>query len=126
MSDNVILLLCVMIMPIIMMITGLVVWKFPAEYNGLGYSTPMSQKNPLTWRMAQLVSGKSFFFCFLAALPVSIIAQSLPIILHLSEEAGGTVCLAVTCAQVLLLIVPISITERTLRRHFDKNGNPKQ
>lgn len=126
MSDNVILLICVMLMPIIMIITGAVIWKFPSEYNGLGYSTPMSQKNPSTWRMAQLVGGRSFFFSFLAALPISIIVQSMPIIFHLSEETGGAVCLAVSCAQVLLLIVPITITERTLRRCFDKDGNPRQ
>ena len=125
MGDNVILLLCVMLMPIMMMLTGLFVWKFPAEYRGLGYHTPMAEKSPLTWRMAQIVGGKAFFFCFLPMLPLSAIAQLMPIILNLSEEAGGGVCIAVTFVQVLMLAVPITITERTLKKHFDKNGNPK-
>ena len=126
MSDNVVLLICSTLMPLVMMIAGLFIWKLPSEYGGLGYNTPMSQKNPLTWKMAQIVAGKAFFFCFLAALPVSVIVQAVPLIFHLSEETGGMICLILTAAQVLLIILPIHITESTLCRYFDKNGNPKQ
>lgn len=126
MGENVIMLLCVFPMPIIMMITGLVVWKLPAEYGGLGYSTPMSQKNQLTWKVAQLTAGKAFFFTFLAALPISVITQLMPMIFHLYEDAAAHFCLGITCAQTLALIIPITITERTLHRCFNKDGSLKE
>ncbi len=126
MSDNVVLLLCDMLMPIVMILTGLFIWKFPSEYGGLGYSTPMSQKNALTWKTAQIISGKSFFFTFLALLPISIIAQAIPLILHLSENTGAVICMIVTAVQVLAIIIPVTITERTLSRCFDKDGNPRR
>lgn len=126
MGENVILLFCVMLMPITMVITGLVVWKCPAEYKGLGYRTAMSEKNPLTWRMAQIVGGKAFFFCYLPLVPISAIAQSVPIIYHFSEDLATIVCVFVVFLQVIMMAVAVGITESTLKKHFDKNGNPKQ
>ncbi len=126
MGENVILLFCVMLMPITMVITGLVVWKCPSEYGGLGYRSAMSSKNPIVWRAAQIIGGKSFFFCYLPLVPISAIAQSIPIIYHLSEDLATIICVFVVFLQVVMMIVAFAVTESTLKKHFDKNGNPKK
>ena len=124
--ENLIYVIYSLALPVVFIITGLMIWKRPSPYGGLGYRTEMSAKNPVTWQMAQMVSGKTFTKTYAIALPLSALASSLLVILKAANDLALTVFLVILALQVLLLIPVIVITERTLRRCFDKDGNPRQ
>ena len=124
--ENLIYMIYSLVLPVVFIITGLMVWKRPSPYGGLGYRTEMSAKNPVTWQMAQMVSGKTFAKTYAVALAVSALAMLLTVLLNAPANIALTIFFALLAAQVLLLIPVIAITERTLRRCFDKDGNPRQ
>lgn len=124
--ENLMYLIYSLALPIVFIITGLLVWKRPSPYGGLGYRTEMSAKNPVTWQMAQMVSGKAFVKTYAIALAVSALAMLLTVLLNTPDDISQTIFFALLAAQVLLIIPVIVVTERTLRRCFDKDGNPRQ
>lgn len=124
--ENLMYLIYSLLLPIIFIITGLMVWKRPSPYGGLGYRTEMSSKNPVTWHMAQLVSGKAFAKTYAIALAASALTMLLTVLLNVPEDITLTIFFILLAAQVLLIIPVIIVTERTLRRCFDKDGNPRQ
>lgn len=124
--ENLMYLIYSLVLPVVFLITGLLVWKRPSPYGGLGYRTEMSAKNPITWQMAQMVSGKTFVKVYAVALAVTALTMLLTVLLNAPENIALTIFFALLAAQVLLIIPVIVITERTLRRCFDKDGNPRQ
>ncbi len=124
--ENLMYLIYSLALPIVFIITGLLVWKRPSPYGGLGYRTEMSAKNPVTWQMAQMVGGKTFVKVYAVALAVSALTMLLTVLLNAPEDIALTIFFALLAAQVLLIIPVIVVTERTLRRCFDKDGNPRQ
>lgn len=124
--ENLMYLIYSLVIPIVFIITGLMVWKKPSPYGGLGYRTEMAAKNPITWQMAQMVSGKTIAKIYAIALPVSALASALLIILKAPDDIALTIFFIIMAVQVLLIIPVVSITERTLHRCFDKDGNPRK
>lgn len=112
--------------PINIMIYALVIWKFPPEYKGMGYHSSYAEKSPAAWAAAQYYFGKIGFFTNLAALVLSIAAFVPVLVVERFESRGGVVCMAVTLAQVAVVFVDMFATEGMLKKHFDKNGNPRQ
>lgn len=127
MGDNVTLMLESLILPVTMMLTALFIWKFPAEFRGLfAYHTVYAEKSPATWAAAQYYFGKVGFFSNLAALVLSIAAYVPVFIIDSFESKGGVVCMIVTMVQVAVVFVDMFATEGMLKKHFDRDGNPKQ
>lgn len=124
--ENLMYLIYSLVIPIVFTITGLIIWKKPSPYGGLGYRTAMADKNPVTWQMAQMVSGKTFAKTYAIALAVSALAMLLTVLLNAPESTALIVFFALLAVQVLLIIPVVVITESTLRRCFDKDGNPRQ
>lgn len=125
MGDNVIMMVVSTLCPITMMITALVIWKFPAEYKGMGYHSSYAEKSPAAWAAAQYYFGKISFFTNLAALVLSIAAFIPVLVMEWFQNAGGVVCMIVTMAQVTVVFVDMFATEGMIKKHFDKDGNPK-
>ncbi|MCH5204322.1 MAG: hypothetical protein J1F03_06210 [Oscillospiraceae bacterium] len=126
MGENVIFMVVSAFCPITLIITALVIWKFPADYKGIwAYHTAYAEKSPAAWAAAQYYFGKIGFFSNLAALVLSIAAFVPVLIVERFEPFGATVCMIVTSAQIFVLFADIFVTEGMLIKNFDNNGNPK-
>ena len=96
----------------------------PAEINpGYGYRTIMSSKNQDTWDFAQRYMGKVWY----QAGRVLLIPSALPLLLVLGRDVGtvGVVGLVVSGVQLVVMLGSILVTERALKKNFDKNGKRK-
>ena len=127
MGENVIFMIESTLCPITMMITAFVIWKFPAEFRGFfAYHTVLAEKNPQTWAAAQSYFGKIGFFSNLAALVLSLIVFIPVLAVEKLQSFGALICTMVTTVQVAVVLADIFIVESLLKKHFDKDGNPKQ
>ena len=115
-----------LLIPAIMLGAGkLFLKKAPKDINWIfGYRTTMSMKNQDTWDFANRYMGKLWFRWGLILSPISAVPMLL--VLGSGEDTVGGVCGAVTFLQIIPLLISIAVTERALRRHFDKDGNRKQ
>ena len=96
----------------------------PAEINpGFGYRTTMSSKNQDTWEFAQRYMGKVWYQAGRGLL----IPSALPLLLMLGRDVGtvGVVGLVVSGVQLVVMLGSILVTERALKKNFDKNGKRK-
>lgn len=94
----------------------------PKEINAVfGYRTSMSMKNKDTWNFAHKYCGKIWHVCGLFMLPFSMIVMVMVIGKgkDIVETAGGIL----VGIQMIPLIASIFLTERALKKTFDKNGN---
>lgn len=127
MGENVIIMVVSAMCPITIMITALVIWKFPAEYKGIwAYHTAYAEKSPEAWAAAQHYFGKIGFFSNLAALILTIIAFVPVLVVERFQSYGTVVCMIVTIVQMAVLFVDIFVVEGMLKKHFDKDGKLKQ
>ncbi len=96
--------------------------KPPKEINGLyGYRTSMSSKNKDTWNFAHRYAGKVW-------LRSGIVTVIISVALIFSLQKLGFynyVMTALIYIQLIILLLVIPITERALKKTFDKNGNRK-
>lgn len=122
--ENLMYFIYSLVLPIVFVIVGLVLYKRPPKFGGLGYRTAMAEKNPYTWHTAQLTGGRTLAVFYGISLPFSALATGLAALLRAQEDTALLIFFAVLAVQVLLLIPVIAITERTLRRSFDSNGEP--
>ena len=125
MYGNIMLMVITILFCVVFIIAGFIIWKFPPAYKGLGYHTDMSEKNPATWRFAQVYCGRTMFISFLPALALSAAAELIGFFAGLSDSDFTTLSVVVIAVQVMLVFVVIVMTEKALRERFDKNGNPK-
>lgn len=93
----------------------------PAEINpGYGYRTAMSMKNKLTWDFAQKYMGQVWY----QAGRWLLILSALPLLFVLGRDIGlvGTVGMVICGVQLVVMLGSIGITERALKKNFDKSG----
>ncbi len=94
----------------------------PKDINMLfGYRTSMSMKNEDTWIFAHKYCGKIWLISGLIMLPLSIVAMLL--VVGGSEDVVGTIGVILCNIQIISIIVSIILTEKALKKTFDKNGN---
>lgn len=119
MNDNVIMLFCYLPAPIIFIIVGVLLWRFPAPYGDLiGYKTKLSYSSKEAWDYAQVSFGK---LCTLVNIPMLALSAGVgvfQIIKNVGEDAALVICLVLTTLQVVPLLVCIFITESRLKRYF--------
>lgn len=126
MATKIILFICYMIVPLTML--GFGVWmrcRPPKEINGVfGYRTRMSMKNDETWRFAHEKCGRIWTW---TGLVLVILSVAVSVFLWINGvETMTKFATAFSMAQVLVLVLTIVPVERSLRRHFDENGKPKE
>jgi len=114
--------ICNLLIPIVMLICGLLMYKKPPkEINGIiGYRTTMSRKNKDTWAFAHDYCGKLWIKLGLPLLILTIIIQIL--FVHSSENAIGCMTLVVEGIQLVVILVSIVFVERALKKNFDEHG----
>lgn len=125
MGYAVFLFLCNLLIPALMIILGRWMHKNPPKkINSLcGYRTSMSMKNMDTWNFAHELCGRLWWKTGWLILIPSIAVQ-LPF-LRMDEDTLAIVTLILNTLQVIALFPPIVITEKALKRTFDKNGHRK-
>ena len=59
MNDGVVYLLSYLILPVLLIVVGLVMWRFPPGYGGsVGYRTKRSRSSRQAWDFAQVYWGR--------------------------------------------------------------------
>ena len=116
------MLLCALITPVIMVITGIIFTKHPPkEINYLyGYRTKRSTKSPEAWKFANEYLGRLWLVAGLIMLPLS--AAAMLLFFGSDEDTTGMACTVIASIQpavMLLLMIPIEIA---LKQKF---GNKK-
>ena len=117
------MLFCNLIVPIIMVLFGLIFDKTdPGEINDyFGYRTKMSKKNQDTWEYAHKFSGGLWVKWGSVMIPITVVSM-LPII-GMNDNTVGIVGAIISFIQIGALFITIYITEKELKRVFDKDGN---
>ena len=114
------MLVCALITPVIMVITGIVFIKHPPkEINGMyGYNTARSRQSPEAWKFANEYLGRLWLVAGLIMLPLS--AAVMLLFLGSDKDTTGAACTVIACIQpavMVLLMIPIEIA---LKQKFGK------
>lgn len=116
---------CGLIIPLIMVIAGILMWKrCPKTINYLyGYRTERSMKNRDTWKFAHDHCGRLWLKIGLLMLIPSALVY---IPFYNSGEAAISVVGLIVCAvQLVVLIASIFPTEAALKKTFNDDGTRK-
>lgn len=115
-----------LLVPFVMIGLGKVfMQKPPKEISSIyGYRTSMSMKNKDTWEFAHRYCGRIWYRIGWVLLPCSV----LPMFLVWGESDdmvgtwGGVICIV----QTIPLVAAIILTEKALRKTFDRDGKRRQ
>ena len=116
------MLICDLTTPIIMLISGRMMWKHcPKRINGIvGYRTTRSMKSMDTWKFAHNYCGKLWWKTGgLMLIPSALIHIPL---YHSNENTIGIAGLILVTIQCIILIASIYPTEKALKKYFDDDG----
>ena len=116
------MLICDMIIPIVMVITGRMMWKHcPKNINGMyGYRTTRSMKNMDTWKFAHDYCGKLWWKIGWLMIMPSVVIHLL--VCNSNENTIGSVGGILVTIQCIILVVSIYPTEKALKKHFNDDG----
>ena len=116
------ILICDLLVPTTMFVGGLVMHRHsPKNINSLlGYRTARSMKNMDTWQFAHRYCGSlwrkvgfvTFFITLLVHLPFRFS----------NENTIGILSLIVMFLQILIMSVPVFLTENALKKTFNPDG----
>ena len=116
------ILICDLLVPITMFVGGIIMAKHhPKEINSLlGYRTARSMQNMDTWKFAHSYCGRIWW-------KIGLITFILTVLSHLpfyssNEDIIGTVSLVTVMIQLIILFIPIFITENALKKTFNEDG----
>ena len=114
----------VMLIPAILFLFGKFFSKdVPMGINAFcGYRTKRSMKNENTWVFANKYWGT--LAAKLAVLSAVLTARAMALVYNGDEGAVTTVASIAAVIQIVLLIVSVILTEKTLKTTFDQEGNP--
>ena len=119
MNDGVVYLLSYLILPVLLIVVGLVMWRFPPGYGGsVGYRTKRSRSSRQAWDFAQVYWGRLILVMSIPMLAVSVGAGVFQIVKPLSEEAGLLLFCVIMTLQLVPMFVSIGVTESALKRRF--------
>lgn len=105
-----------------MFIGGAIMTKHhPKEINSLlGYRTARSMQNMDTWKFAHSYCGRIWWKIGLTTLIITILSH-LPFY-NSNENIIGVVSLVAVMIQLIILFIPIFITENALKKTFNEDG----
>ena len=115
MNDGVVYLLSYLILPVLLIVVGLFMWRFGGS---VGYRTKRSRSSRQAWDFAQVYWGRLILVMSIPMLAVSVGAGVFQIVKPLSEEAGLLVFCVIMTLQLVPLFVSIGVTESALKRRF--------
>ena len=116
------LLICDLIIPIVMLISGRMMWKHcPKRINNIvGYRTTRSMKNMDTWRFAHDYCGKLWWKTGWVMIIPSVLIH-IPLY-HSDKNTIGFAGLILMTIQCFIMIASIYLTEKALKKHFNDDG----
>ena len=115
------MLICDLLVPIILVIVGLIMYKFPPKKINffVGYRTNNSMKNDENWEFANKYSAKLLFICGCILFVLSLLVH---IPFYNSSEDVLTVLSIVLCSlQCVSLFICVFLTEKKLKKRVDLN-----
>lgn len=120
------MLVMVWLIPVMMLGFGALFRRRPPRNVNywFGYRTARSMKNEDTWEFAHHYMGKLWYVWGGVMLPLSTVAM-LPV-LGRDEDAVGSAGSIICIVQMLVIFITIGLTERALRKRYDKNGKPRE
>ena len=110
-----------MLIPCTMAVTGRIMAAHPPGKPNqfLGYRTRRSTMSSESWKFAQVYSGKKMeWFGLIMLLPAAV--SMLPA-MDFDDDAIGLFMVAVLAAEMIIMMVPIVLTEKALKEKF---GDP--
>ncbi len=119
------LLISILTIPLSMILFGIIFTnKTPSKVNYLyGYRTKRSMINQNTWRFAHQYIGKLWHYLGLGNLILTSIIIFL--IKDKTDHELESLSLVIVGIQLIVIIFPIILTEKALKRTFDDKGNYK-
>lgn len=126
MSEDIIVAVCNMFMPLTILGLGLMVWKTHPPFGDMfGYRTTQSQKSPEAWVMAQALFGKSCTLTYAILSFLTLIAGLVTIFFKVGETAETWIITAVNIVDFAALFVVIFITDSKVKKYTAGNDEPK-
>lgn len=119
------MLLVSLLTPGLMLFAGWLMAKHPPQkVNGIvGYRTGMSMKNGDTWRFAQEFAGRFWMrWGAITLLPSGLV---MALVCGRGEDMVACAGLVLTVLQFVPLLAVCPVTERALRKAFDRDGQRK-
>lgn len=119
--DALLIILSLFFIPAIYILLGVIfsLW-IPQNRNGsAGYRTTRSRKSEETWIYANKLSGKIILILGIVLMAINLI------IFFAFKSINITACVVLIIIDVILIALPLFITESKLKEKFDEDGNPK-
>ncbi len=126
MSANMVYLLLEISAPLVVVVYGLYLQKKPPKFKSvfLGYCTLRAMSSEAAWYAAQRIFGKYVTVTFSALFALSFLTGIFALVRDFGETAAYTAWMILCAADVIAAIADTIAAEKTLRRLFDKNGEP--
>lgn len=113
-------------LPIILLVVGLLILKNRPHFGSLlGYKTICANKSEHTWNRAQELFGRLCARCYAVMAIITLIGGIAAIVLRPHKAALDLIQMIFIIVNIVPLFVIIFKIEGTLKREFDKDGNPK-
>ncbi len=111
-----------LLIPFIMILFGMIFVKKPPKYinRWYGYRTSMSSKNMETWNFAHLYFGRIWLVEGWILLLATIVAMLF--VLKKDIDTIGFYSLVIEIIELILMLIPIILTEIALHKRFTKDG----
>lgn len=114
---KVFILLTSLVIPIIMIISGALIWKNPPAPNGaVGYRTKRSRSSEKVWYIAQSFWGKLSLFTNIPMMIVTALFMVLCIRNGMNNDDLVNVMVTFVIIQTIMIFAEIAITENKLRK----------
>ena len=112
------MLVIVLLIPMIMIVTGLCFTKKPPKKINcvFGYRTSRSTRSPEAWEFANRYMGKLWYRVGMILLPVSLIPMLF--VMGKSADAVGIMATVITVIQLIPVVGSIVPVERALKKKF--------
>ena len=104
------------IIPLMIIIVGYLMYKYPPKKINwiVGYRTPKSMQNEKSWKLANMLCGRLWIYTGLVLFAMSLVISILEYakLIVITE----TILAIVVLIQVVIIILPIFLVERKLKR----------
>ena len=121
METRIILTVCLVFVPVLVLLFGILLRKHPPEPNGLfGYRTKRSMRDPQAWAFAQAYLAKLWIPTGAVMLVVSAVIAA--VFWKKDPNAFGRAVEWISYAQIVIMLLTIPLTEQALKKEFDQKG----
>ncbi|MGM9912068.1 SdpI family protein [Floccifex sp.] len=125
MTDWILNTFCIVVIPIVLILCGLFMWKScPKKINGLiGYRTTRSMMNQDTWTFANMYCGQLWWKMGWCMLIGAVIIQT--ITYSFNQKLFNIISPIIMALEFVVMFCSISMTEKALKEHFTEDGRRK-